>query len=299
MRTINLKLLRRLAMTAAVVVLATGASRAQEGKPAYAIYDKEGKTVTYGEMVRELAKPDVVFRGEIHNCPVTHWLEFEIARSLQEIHGPRLTIGEEMLESDVQLIVDEFLQGKIAENRFEAEARLWDNYATDYKPVTILAKSRGIRLVATNVPRRYAASVNRGGLETLDSLSDEAKRYMAPLPVKFEYDEKANREKFQQMIMMTGGKMNLKYMAQAQALKDATMAWFIARNLDGKFLHLNGSAHSDWRQGIVPYLLEYRPGTTIATVKFTRQQDIGKLDEQLKGAADFIVVIPVTMTTSY
>ena len=293
MRTINLKLLRRLAMTAAVVVLATGASRAQEGKPAYAIYDKEGKTVTYG------AKPDVVFLGEIHNCPVTHWLEFEIARSLQEIHGPRLTIGEEMLESDVQLIVDEFLQGKIAENRFEAEARLWDNYATDYKPVTILAKSRGIRLVATNVPRRYAASVNRGGLETLDSLSDEAKRYMAPLPVKFEYDEKANREKFQQMIMMTGGKMNLKYMAQAQALKDATMAWFIARNLDGKFLHLNGSAHSDWRQGIVPYLLEYRPGTTIATVKFTRQQDIGKLDEQLKGAADFIVVIPVTMTTSY
>ena len=110
-------------MTAAVVVLATGASRAQEEKPAYAIYDKEGKTVTYGEMVRELAKPDVVFLGEIHNCPVTHWLEFEIARSLQEIHGPRLTIGEEMLESDVQLIVDEFLQGKIAENRFEAEAR--------------------------------------------------------------------------------------------------------------------------------------------------------------------------------
>lgn len=273
--------------------------RAQEEKPAYTIYDAEGRPVTYGEMIRQLSKPDAVFLGEMHNCPVTHWLEFEIVRSLHAVHGDSLVIGEEMLESDNQLIIDEFLQGKISENRFETETRLWDNYKTDYKPVTIFAKARGLRLVATNIPRRYANAVNAGGLQALDGFSDEAKRYMAPLPIKFTYDEAANREKFQQMIQMTGGRINIEYIAQAQAVKDATMAWFIAKNLRGKLVHLNGSAHSDRKEGIIPYLLDYRPGTKVGTVSFVRQQDISRLDEANKGMADFIICIPTTMMVTY
>ena len=288
-------------VTAIAIVLLLTAFRleAQEHKPAYAIYDAQGNTVTYGEMIRQLSKPDVVFLGEMHNCPITHWLEFEITRSLHAVHGDSLLIGEEMLESDNQLILDEFLQGKISENRFETEMRLWDNYTTDYKPITIFAKAHGIPLIATNVPRRYANAVSHGGLQVLDSFSNEAKRYIAPLPLKTIYNNDENRQKFQQMAMMAGGKINIEHIIQSQALKDATMAWFIARNLRGKLLHLNGSAHSDRRQGIIPYLLQYRPGTTIATVSFIKQQDITRLDNNNKGLADFIICIPTTMMVSY
>lgn len=274
-----------------------------QDKPAYALFDDKGNSITYRELIRQLARHDVVFLGEMHNCPVTHWLEYEITRSLHAIHKDKLVIGAEMFESDNQLIIDEYMQGYITEDRFEAETRLWDNYFTDYRPVVWFAKKNAIPFVATNIPRRYANSVKNRGLEALDAFSDEARTYMAPLPIPFEYDEEKSRKAFGMMLLM-GGKTDgdLKRLAQAQAIKDATMAWFIARNLSApntKLLHLNGSYHSDFKEGIILYLLEYRPGTSCATVTFLRQEDISRLDSVQQGRADFYVVIPDTMVTSY
>ena len=56
-------------------------SQAQDLK-AFAIFNKDGKEVTYNEMIKEISKADVVFFGEHHNCPIAHWLEFEVAKSL-------------------------------------------------------------------------------------------------------------------------------------------------------------------------------------------------------------------------
>lgn len=231
-------------------------------KPAYVLYDNAGKAITYKPLIKQLEKYDVVFLGEMHNCPITHWLEFEITRSLYHIHKDKLMLGEEMMESDNQLILNEYLQRKISYDRFEEEARLWPNYSTDYSPVVYFAKENKIPFIATNVPRRYANAVKNGGLEVLDSLSDEAKRYIAPLPISFNYDEKESEAAFSMMNMMGGQKSGDNYkLAQAQAVKDATMGWFIAHNMKDKFLHINGSYHSDWKGGIIPYLLQYRPGT--------------------------------------
>lgn len=77
------------------------------------------------------------------------------------------------------------------------------------------------------------------------------------------------------------------------------MGWFIANNIRGKFLHINGSYHSDWKGGIIPYLLRYRPGTSIVTVTSVRQEFIDKLDEENKGRADFYICVPEDMVTSY
>ena len=150
----------------------------ETGRRAYTLFDNTGKEITYGELIRHLSGYDIVFLGEIHNCPITHWLEFEITRSLYHLHKNKLMLGAEMLESDNQLILDEYMQRKISYDRFEAEARLWDNYSTDYYPVVFFAKEHGIPFIATNIPRRYANSVKNGGLEVLDSLSAEAKKYI-------------------------------------------------------------------------------------------------------------------------
>lgn len=64
----------------------------------------------------------------------------------------------------------------------------------------------------------------------MDSLSDEAKRYLPPLPVQFTYKEEDGGA-FALMQMMGKSKGNQEYLAQAQAIKDATMGWFIARNI--------------------------------------------------------------------
>lgn len=272
---------------------------AQSGyKKAYALFDAEGKEITYDEMIRELAKPDVVFFGETHNCPITHWLEYEVARSLYDIHGDKLMMGAEMLEADNQLILDEYMERVISYDYYESEARLWDNYSTDYAPFVMFAKENGIRFIATNVPRRYANVVKNRGLQYLDSLSVEAKRYLPPLPIQFTYD-KANDAAFALMGMLGHSKGNPEYLAQAQAIKDATMGWFIAKNMKQKFLHFNGNLHSDGHEGIVPYLLRYRPSTTVKVICSVRQEQIDQLDEENLGRADFYICVPEDMTTSY
>lgn len=267
---------------------------------AYALYDSEGHEITFGELIDRLTPYDAVFVGEVHNCPITHWLELKIAQALHERHGNSLVMGAEMLESDIQLILDEYMQRLISPDRFGAEARLWDNYETDYHPIVFFAKEHGIPFVATNVPRRYANSVRNHGLAILDSLSDEAKRYIAPLPIPFEYDEAQSQATFGMMAMLGHGS-DTRRLAEAQAVKDATMAWFIARNLkEGcQFLHFNGNFHSDFHNGIIAYLERYRPGTQVVTIASVRQSEIDKLSERQYGRADFYICVPEEITNTY
>lgn len=267
-------------------------------KKAYTLFDAQGKEISYNELIQGLAAPEVVFIGEIHNCVITHWLELEITRSLYSLHGDSLTLGAEMFEADNQLIMDEYMQRTISYERFEAEARLWPNYSTDYQPVVFFAKEHHIPFVATNVPRRYANVVKNKGLEYLDSLSDEAKRYLPPLPLWFDTQQQ-QVGMFGMMHALGRGESQPEFLAQAQAVKDATMGWFIAKNLRYKFLHFNGNFHSDRQGGIIPYLLRYRPGTTLKTICAVRQEDISQLEKEHIGRADYYICVPQDMSTSY
>ena len=283
----------------AVAALAAGIGMKAQDKPAYAVFTGEGKATDYGKMIRELAGADVVFIGETHNCPVAHWLEYEITKDIWKKKPEGLVIGAEMFETDNQLLVDEYTGGIISSDKFENEAKLWDNYYTDYYPLISFAREKGLKFVATNVPRRYASFVKDHGLEALDSLSDAAKALMAPLPIDFEASEESEAM-FGFMQLISGGDGSGKsHFAEAQALKDATMAWSIARNIDRKFIHYNGNFHSDFYGGIIPYFEEYCPGKNIRTVCCVRQDKLRSLDEENLGRADFIICVPVDMTMTY
>ena len=267
-------------------------------KPAYSIFTADGKQTDYGKMLKTLQDADIIFIGETHNCPVAHWMEYEITSDMIRKSPKGLTLGAEMFETDNQLLVDEYTSGVISSDKFEAEAKLWDNYWTDYASLLFLAREHGLKFVATNVPRRYASYVKDNGLEALQSLSDEAKSLMAPLPILF--DEAAQDEAMFGFMQMIGGKGSANsHFAEAQAIKDATMAWFIAQNFDRKFIHFNGNFHSDNRAGIIPYLEQYLPGKKIATVCSARQDSINSLDKENRSRADFIIVAPTDFPMSY
>lgn len=272
---------------------------AQQQPEAYRLYDNKGKSISYEQLVKNLSKADVVFIGEIHNCVITHWMEQKLLESLYNVHGVQLKMGLEMFESDNQLILNEYLQGQITGERFEDEARLWPNYSTDYAGLIGFAREHHVPVVATNVPRRYATAVKNHGLAYLDSFSTEAKSYMAPLPIHFQSNENVEQG-FALMGMMGKNKNTDPHrIAEAQAIKDATMAWRIAQNLPGKLIHFNGNFHSDSREGIIPYLLTYKPGVRYVVVRAVRQEDISHLDEAYQGIADYYICVPEDMTTSY
>lgn len=272
---------------------------AQQQPEVYRLYDNKGKSISYEQLVKNLSKADVVFIGEIHNCVITHWMEQKLLESLYSVHGAQLKMGLEMFESDNQLILNEYLQGQITGERFEDEARLWPNYSTDYAGLIGFAREHHVPVVATNVPRRYATAVKNHGLAYLDSFSTEAKSYMAPLPIHFQSNE--NVEQGFALMGMMGKNKNADphRIAEAQAIKDATMAWRIAQNLPGKLIHFNGNFHSDSREGIIPYLLTYKPGVRYVVVRAVRQEDISHLDEAYQGIADYYICVPEDMTTSY
>ncbi len=267
-------------------------------KPAYQIFDKSGKKVKYSKMIKALDKAELIFFGEYHNNPVSHWMEYEITKDLAERNPVGLTLGAEMFESDNQLILNEYLDSLISKKKFEAEMRLWPNYKTDYKPLINLALENKFKFIATNIPRRYASAVYKSGFEGLDELSDEAKSYIAPLPIEYDTTVNCYAEMLKKPEMTEHFNPNI---AKSQAMKDATMSFFILKNLeDGKkFIHYNGAYHSDNYEGIIWYLKKKKPNIRILTISTIEQDTIQTLNEEYYNSADFIIAVPSSMTKTY
>lgn len=273
----------------------TTANQAKD-RPAYVIYGKDGKKVSFSQMIKGLSSAEVVFLGELHNNPISHWIQLQVARELADIHKNKVAFGAEMFEADNQLIMDEYLSGQISKDSYMKEMRHWPNYETDYHPLVLLAKDNGIPFIATNIPRRYASLVFRKGFAGLDSLSDYAKQYIAPLPAPYD----GNLSAYKKMIEMSGGHGG-DNLPKAQAIKDATMGHFIVKRMEGitQFIHFNGAYHSDDFQGIVWYVKHYRKGTKVKTVTTVLQENIDELVKENIGKADFIICVPADMTTTH
>lgn len=281
-----------------IILLATNIVKSQNPE-IYTIFDEKGKEIAYDNFIQDVSSANIVLFGEMHNCPLTHWLEKKVSQSLYEMHKDSLVLGAEMFEADNQIILDEFLESLISENRFETEMRLWPNYTTDYMPLIDFAKENKIPFIATNIPRRYANSVSSKGLEVLKKMSKESQKYIAPLPIPYESDS-TQVAFFNMMGSMGHRKSNPEFMAQAQAIKDATMAWFIVENTKGKhFLHFNGSYHSDSNSGIPLYLKKYDPSLKIMTISSARQEQITTLNEINHNRANFIIVVREDFPFSY
>ncbi|MGB1205972.1 MAG: ChaN family lipoprotein [Chitinophagales bacterium] len=264
-------------------------------KNAYEIFAKTGQKSNYTEMLATAQKADIVLFGELHNNPICHWLQLELTKDLIENSKKQLVLGAEMFEADNQLLIDEYLQSQISENLFEKEMRLWPNYTTDYKPLMNLAKANSLPFIATNIPRRYSSMVFYDGLESLDSLSEAAKKYIAPLPIEVDL----SLPNYAAMLEM-GEHMNGENFPKAQAVKDATMAHFILKNHTKKqqFIHYNGTYHSNNYEGIVWYLKQKNPKLNILTIASMQQANIEILETE-KQMADFVIVVDEDMTKTH
>lgn len=263
---------------------------------AYTIYNSKGRKVSFRKMAKAAAKSDVVFFGEYHNNPICHWLELQVAKELHET-GRNLILGAEMIESDNQGALDAYLGGTLDSDGLDSLARLWSNYQTDYAPLVDFAKANNLKFIGTNIPRRYASKVYReGGFEALQSLPDEDLAWIAPYPIPFD----PTLSQYQTMSDMVEGHGGTAF-AQAQAIKDATMAHFILSNFeaDDLFLHYNGTYHSDYYQGILWYLHNEDPTLKSITISTVEQSDIYRLDDEHRGKADFILCIDAEMTKTY
>ena len=270
-----------------------------QSKPAYELYKSNGKKAKYDKMIKDLAKSDMVFFGEYHTNPISHWMQLEMSKSFFELKGKKLFFGAEMFESGNQLVLDEYLNGLYPEKKMLPEiTQMWGNYQTDYKPLLEFAKENGLRFIATNIPRRYASMINKKGIDALKELSPEALAMIGPdLEKYFDPTVKAYAE----MADMMGGHVppNMLNIQTAQAAKDATMAHFSLKNFNkGDLLfHFEGSYHSNYEQGIIWWINKIEPGLNIKSIATVTQSEWNELSEDEKATiANYIIVVADNMT---
>jgi uncharacterized iron-regulated protein len=262
--------------------------------PNYVLFDAKGKKLSYTRALGMVERGDIILFGELHNNSIAHWLQLELAKHLAD-KGP-LLMGAEMIEADDQATLDRYLRGEIDQAALDTLARLWKNHPTDYAPLVDLAKARGLPFIACNVPRRYARAVSKGGFEALDTVPANERAWIAPLPIAFD----PSLPGYVKMLAMMGDHAS-PTMTMAQALKDATMAHFIATNTKegARFLHFNGSYHSDFREGIGWYLQRLRPDLKRVTIATVTQSQLNKLDAEHLAKADIILCVDEDVPGSY
>jgi uncharacterized iron-regulated protein len=162
---------------------------------AFQIYDSKGKKVSYAKFIKAvrksfLTKPDsrdVLLFGELHDNPISHWLELQVTQDLFDVHS-NIVLGAEMFETDQQTALNEYLNPKkdtAKQNtnnpmgmgfgadprvaKLKKSIKLWNNFVTDYQPLVDFARNNQLKFVATNVPRRYASLVYKKGIKYLYS----------------------------------------------------------------------------------------------------------------------------------
>lgn len=272
----------------------------------YKIYDATGQPATLDQVVAAMTANDAVFVGEIHNDPTAHQLELQLLQSLHarlagepdRRNARALVLSLEMFERDVQPVLNEYLAGLIQERHFLAASRPWSNYQTDYRPLIEFARTHELPVVAANAPERYVNRVGRMGRESLTPLTPLALTWLAPLP--YGAASTAYAAKFN--ALMSGGGMGPHgnpYLLDAQALRDATMAYSIAEELKRQkhalVLHVNGGFHSEGRLGTPEQLHALRPQTRMLVLSILPAQTDGSTDaKQLAGRGDFVFVTEPT-----
>ena len=271
-----------------------------DDKPAYRLFNSTGTPVPYGTLLDAAGGSDIVLFGELHDIPICHWLELELARDLYARKGGALVLGGEMFESDTSTIIQEYLADQISESYFESQCRLWPNYGTDYKPLVEFARENKLPFIATNIPRRYASIVLDKGFEGLVELSDRAKEFFPPLPIRYDPQLPFYR-RITDLFDESGEHPVRDFLPRAQAVKDATMAHFILRNWsDNKiFLHYHGTFHADNFEGIAWYLRQENPRLKILLISSVLAGDPDIFEDASRGLADYILCIPERMTRTY
>jgi uncharacterized iron-regulated protein len=241
----------------------------------YQIFSKKTQTtLTLKELSIEISNYNVIFFGEFHENAILHKLEMELLQNLWNYY-PDLAVSFEMFERDVQNVLDDYLAGRISEDELLKNSRPWGNYLSDYKPLIEFAKDRKLPVIAANVPRDYAAFINKDGIKAFYNLPN--KQFAAE---KFSVHEGKYKEKFYQtmLAMSESSPMMKKSLSDeklynlyaAQCLKDETMAesihLFQQIRQECKILHYNGDFHSNSYLGTVEKLKALNSTISIAVI---------------------------------
>ncbi len=114
---------------------------------------RTGKTLSFAEVVRQAAKADVVFFGELHSHAVCNAIEAQLFHAMLQQSRPA-ALAMEFFEKDTQAALDAYLAGKSDEAAFITQTRQNRDYLLAHRPLVELCRTADAPIIAANAPRR-------------------------------------------------------------------------------------------------------------------------------------------------
>ena len=246
---------------------------------------RDGKQVSFQEMLAEIRSKKFIFIGEVHDQPDHHRLQLEILRALKK-EGAPLAIGLEMFGTDYQRELDHWIAGKTGLMEFvKVYQQNWNIPWPLYDSIFLYARNNKIPLVALNPPRELVQKVFYQGFA---SLTPQEKRYL-PTGVTCNVDTSYRR--FIKEIYKEHGTddKSFEHFCEAQMLRNQTIARlireFMLKHPRSKMVVLTGIGHA-MRRGAPSGLEEDNAGGTVIVIPATSEQT---RDALRKDDADYYV----------
>jgi uncharacterized iron-regulated protein len=146
-----------------------------EGPLSLTIRSRDGKKLTFGELIDHLMKANVVCIGETHDSDLHHRVQLQIIKALFA-RDERLGVGMEMFQRPFQKEVDRFLRGGSEEDFLKATEyrQRWGYEWSLYRPIVEFCRRNGLPLAALNVSRELTRRLSQVGYAKLSA--DEKKQ---------------------------------------------------------------------------------------------------------------------------
>lgn len=216
---------------------------------------REGKSVSFLKMIKDMKSSRFVYVGETHNSLPMHDIQLKIIQALFE-QDNSLSIGLEMLPLSKQETLNKWSLGTLTQDEFIREIEWYVNWNYNfgfYEKIFEFAKENKIPLYALNVPRDIIKKVRMKGW---DGLSDDEKK-LVPQP---DLTDKEHRilirtifESTEIPHQMKGRSLEMAFegLYRAQSAWDEVMAFNAVRAVkEKKMVVLVGSGHLLYNLGM-------------------------------------------------
>jgi uncharacterized iron-regulated protein len=191
--------------------------------PEYYLSLRDSAPVNFHEILRRIENNRVIFVGEGHTSKRDHLLQFEVIKHLRK-GGSEVAVAMEMFPHDEQNILNSWIEDSIPENVLvKVYERHWLIPYSHYSDIFDYAKETGIPLIGINADMAMIRTVARKGIQVIPSKLLEKLKF-TPCSEDSEYEEWIG---FSEKRIRHGEA--LPYFCNAQRLRDATMAYNIAK----------------------------------------------------------------------
>lgn len=215
------------------------------------IHLESGRVLDFTQFIDRIAGHEAVFLGEVHDNPDHHLIQVQILQSLMERHG-RLTAAMEFFQEQQQSDLDDYLSGVSDEEGFLRAVdwpRTWGFDYRLYRPLMLLLKQGGAKVLAINAPSEIVRKVARSGLQGLDP------QERGRLAQRIRLDDQAHRDYLLETYRLhTHPDLKVfEHFYEAQCAWEDTMAENVANYLRThreKVVVLSGNGHIVYRFGL-------------------------------------------------